>query len=660
MTTARATTTTAREADAEILTTPGHARAGRVLYPCAVLRFLLLLLSVALATPALAAPAPPALTVDDVDTQGYRWMFGSQQPVPATGAAFKTWRSTLVLDEIETIDLTVAFDLRVARPKSTSRAEPSFPLLVIDASVGTWCDGHGVQVEEVAAPAGFEHLGEPRACVVTLPETTYRRGGTLIGSVVAHTPRQEYVEDRFAMALPVQPLVHPAERVEMAVEYTVADNPRIRADHWGVELGRQVLDKDRERIFVALEDVAPVPLAGGASSIVGRVPTLLVDSGESWDEVATFHSVFYDNAARAKGAVLRMAGAVFAQPDVPSAAVEAVIQALDGTELDTSGGSGGAWRLPLPALATAEEGKGTAADRAALLVALLRTADVKAEVLLLSGSSVPVGPDEPLPMLDTTLVVVPNGAADGRDLYVDPSRGSLWLGSLPEELLDRDALLLSRSGARWARTPSAVPGRSWTLNASERTDGAFDISIRGELTGAPAARLREWLVAGRDDAGFPAPDLAWVTGWSEDLTPRFHSPDGTRLIVRATGTVPRERAVPGGFLTGPVVPVVAPDVGVSRWPYPRDARRLDFELLESWTFRGLLSGPVLPPGNKVTPFCSVESEGAWSGPVLTRRSLIKFSARQLPRDASVEVERFDEFLARMLGEVKAPAKSPEQ
>ena len=46
--------------------------------------------------------------------------------------------------------------------------------------------------------------------------------------------------------------------------------------------------------------------------------------------------------------------------------------------------------------------------------------------------------------------------------------------------------------------------------------------------------------------------------------------------------------------------------------------------------------------------------------MLTRRSLIKFSARQLPRDASVEVERFDEFLARMLGEVKAPAKSPEQ
>ncbi len=636
-----------------------------MLYPCAVLRFIqisliLLLAAPALTPPAFAAPPLPALTVDDIDTQGYRWMFGSQQPVPHTGASFKTWRATLLLDEIESIELTLAFDLRVGRPRGSASAEPTLPLLVIDASLGTWCEGQGVVVQEVPAPAGYEHLGAPRGCAVTIPEATLKRGGTVIGTLVAHTPRVEYVEDRFAIALPVQPLVHPADRVEIAVEYAIADNPRIRADRWGVALGRQVIDKDRERIFVALQDVSPVPLAGGASSIVGRVPTLLVDSGESWDEVATFHSVFYDNAARAKGAVLRMAGAVFAQPDVPSAAVEAVIQALDGTALDTSGGTGGAWRLPLPAITTAEEGKGTAADRAALLVALLRTAEVKAEVLLLSGSSVRVGPDEPMPLLDTTLVVVPHGAQDGTDLYVDPSRGSLWLGSLPEELLDRDALLLARSGARWARTPSAVPRRSWTLNASERTDGGFDVAVRGELTGAPAARLREWLVAGRDPASFPSPDLAWLGTWAEHLTPQFHSPDGTRLIVRATGTLPREVAVPAGSLAGARVPLVAPDLGVSRWPYPRDARRMEFELLESWTFRGILSGSALPPGNKVTPFWSVQSEGAWSGPVLTRHSQIRFSSRELPRDAAVEVERFDEFLARMLGEVRAPATSPER
>lgn len=628
-----------------------------MLYPCAVLRTLPLSL-IFVAGLAQAAPAPPALTADDVDTAGYRWMFASQQPAPRTGAAFRSWRSTLVLDEVESVEQRITFDLRVDRPGRTNPGtHPSFPLVVIDASLGAWCEGHGIEVAEVAAPGGFEHLGMPRACQVTLPDSIVKRGGTFTGSVTAHLPRQEYVEDRLAVALPVQPLAHRADRVEHAVEYTITETPRIRPHRWGVELGRQVLDTERERVFVALEDVTPLPLIDGASSIVGRVPTLLVDSGETWDDVATFHSVFFENAARAKGPVLRMAGAVFAQPDVPAAALEAVIQALDGTELDTTGGTGGAWRLPLPAVATVEAGKGTAADRAALLVALLRTADVKTEILLLSGSSVPVGPDEPLPLLDTTVVVVPGGAPRGGDLYVDPSRGSLWFGSLPEELLGRDALLLARSGARWVRTPDAVPGRAWTLNAVERADGDFDVLVRGELAGGPAARLREWLVSGKEASAWPDADLAWVAEWSEFVTPRFHSPDGARLIVRAEGVVPRTVALPDGFLDGPRVPAVAPEVGFSRWPYPRDARRLDLELLESWTFRGILSGPALPPGEKVTPFWTVGSEGAWSGPVLTRRTNIRFTARELPRDASVEVERFAAFVGRMLGEVRPPPTS---
>ena len=626
-----------------------------MLYPCAVLRSSLI---AAVLLAASAASAAPALTVDDVDTAGYRWMFSSQQPPPPSGAVFRSLRTTLVLDEVETIEQRLSFDLRVARPRA-EQAAPTFPLVVIDASLGAWCDGQGVTVTEEPAPAGFEHLGTPKACVVTIPEATLRRGGTFSGTVVAHLPRQEYVEDRLALALPVQPMAHRADRVELAVDYAASAPPRIRANRWTVELGRQVIDQDRERVFVALEDVAPLPLIRGSSSLVGRVPTVLVDSGETWDDVATFHSVFYDNAARAKGPVLKMAGAVLAQPDVPSAALEAVIQALDGTRFDPSGGTGGAWRLPLPARATVEAGEGTAADRAALLVALLRTADVKAEILLLSGSSVPVGPDEPLPLLDTTVVAVPRGAPDGSDLFIDPSHGSLWLGSLPEELLDRDALLLSRSGARWVRTPAAVPSRSWTLNATERTDGDFDVTVRGELAGAPAARLREWLVAGRSSGSMPAADLAWITGWRAHLEPRFHSPDGARLVIRAEGTLPRAEALPDGVLGGPAVPPVAPEVDVSRWPYARDARRLALDLLESWTFRGILSGPALPPGDKVTPFWSVASEGAWSGPVLTRKSSIKFDARQLPRDASVEVERFTAFVGRMLGAVRPPPASAE-
>ena len=623
--------------------------------------FLLLLVP----TLALAAPKGgdvPALSVDEVEARGYGWLFSDRQPMGRTGATFQTWSLTLVLDEIETLERRFTFALDLDRPTETRPVPQRVPVVVIDDSLGEWCEAKvsGLDVVMDEGLPGFEHLGTPKTCYVVVPEGLRKRGGMLRGALTAHRPRVERVEDRYAYALPVQPLAHAAERVELTVEYDAGLPPRVRPQGWSVELGRQVLSPERERTGVALLGVNPLPLGAGVSTVVGRVPTVFVDSGEGWDDVAQIHAAFYGGAARTEGDVIPLAGAVFAQPDVPSAAMEAVIRALDGTKFDAQGGAGGAWRLPVSAVSTVEDGSGTAADRAALLIALLRTADVKAEILLLSSSPIPVGPDEPLPLLNCTLVVIPKGAPDGSDLYVDPTKGSLWLGSLPESLLGRDALLLSRTGARWVRTPEDPPRRKWTLNASERADGDFDVIVRGELSGGPAARMREWLVAGKSADDRPALDLAWLGGqWAEALEPRFHSPDGARLIVRANGVVPRGVALPGGKLAAPATPAAAPEPELTRWPYARDADPLAVELLESWTFRGILSGPPPPPGDRVTPFWSVASEGAWSGPVFTRRSTLRFTARELPRDAAVEVDRFSSFVGRLLADVQAPGASPD-
>ncbi len=626
-----------------------------------MLRLAPLLLFILAPALAVAAPKAPALGAEDLDTRGYGWLFASEQPMGRTGAAFSEWSLTLVLDEIETTERRLEFTIVLERPTPARPVLDSVPLLMIDASLGEWCEGSvlGMDVVESAPLPGFEHLGAPRTCSLPIPDVFKSKGGTFSGAIVAHRPRVERVEDRFAYALPVQPLSHPADRLELAVEYGTDDPPRVRPDGWRLNLGRSVVGADRERIDVALEGVNPLPLGAGVRTVVGRVPTVLVDSGETWDDVAATHSAFYDSAARAEGAVIPLAGAVFAQPDVSSAALEAVIRALDGTKLLDDGGAGGTWRLPVSAISTVEAGSGTAADRAALLVSLLRTADYKAEVLLLSSASIPVGPEEPLPLLNTTLVVVPKGAPDGGDLYVDPTKGSLWLGSLPESLLGRDALLLARGGARWVRTPTAPPRRSWTLNSLERADGDFDVTVRGELSGAPAAQMREWLVAGRPDEQRPNSELGWLGGdWATVLDPKFHSPDGARLIVRAAGVVPRGMALPDGYLAPPSTPAAAPAPELTRWPYPRDAEPLNVELLESWTFRGILSGPPPPPGERVTPFWSVSSEGAWSGPVFTRRCTLRFGARELPRDAAVEVDRFAEFVRRLLSDVLAPNSSP--
>ena len=604
-----------------------------------------------------AASRAPALTSEDVDTQGYKYLFSDQEPPPRSGGVFEDWSLLLRTDELESFERRLTFRLVLERPETPY--PETLPLLVLDASLGDWCDSKDLDVRETEPPPGFQHLGVPKGCAVVLPENARSYGGTVAGEVTIHRPRVERVEDRFAFSLPIQPLVHRADRVELAVEYPADEAPRIRSHRWDVELGRQVLPRDRERQDVALLGVNPLPLGEGVGTIIGRVPTLLLDSGEGWGDVATTHSVFYDNAARAEGAVIPLAGAVYAQPDVPSAAQEAVIRALDGIELDPSGGTGGAWRLPVSAVSTVEDGRGTAADRAALLVSLLRTADVRAEVLLVSSASVEVEPDEPLPVLDTTLVVVPKGAPDGSDLYVDPSKGSLWLGSLSEELLGRDALLVSRAGARWVRTPDVPPRRNWTLNATEREDGDFDVTVRGELSGAPAARMRQWLVQGRPEESRPDSELAWLGGaWAEAMEPRFHSPDGVRVVVRAKGVLPRDTALPEGHLAAPELPVAAAAPAFERWPYARDARPLRLEVLESWTFRGNLSGPPAPPGDKVTPFWTVSSEGDWSGPVFTRRTQVDFTARELPRNAAVEADRYQSFLARLLGEVEAPPPPP--
>lgn len=618
------------------------------------------LLLLLLAAPAIGAPKLPALEPDEVDARAYGWLFAAERPMERTGGWYESWSQTLVLDELETLERHLEFRLRLDAVELADGERRTVPLFMLDASLGEWCEAKvpGLEVVIVDPEPGFEHLGVPRTCAAVVPEPTASKGGLLAGTVVAHRPRVERVEDRFAYALPLQPMAHGADRIDHTIVYDPESPPRVRTDRWTAQLGRQV-EGARERLHVGLEGVNPLPLGPGVATVVRRVPTLLVDSGADWDEVAAVHAAFYDSAARAEGAVIPLAGAVYAQPDAPSAAMEAVIRALDGTKLDPADGAGGAWRLPVSAVSTVEAGQGTAADRAALLVSLLRTADVKAEVLLLSSAPIRVGPDELLPLLNTTLVVVPKGAPDGGDLYIDPRKGSLWLGSLPENLLDRDALLLSKTGARWVRTPPGPPRRAWTLNAAEQPDGDFEVVLRGELSGGPAARMREWLVAGKPDDGRPSADLAWLGGaWAQDLTPKFHSPDGIRLIVRASGVVPRERALPDGKLASPLLPAAAPPEGFSRWPYVRDASPLGIELLESWTFRGMFSGPPLPPGDKVTPFWAVESEGAWSGPVFTRRSNLRFSARELPRDAAVEADRFSAFVDTLLGEVLAPSARP--
>ena len=589
-----------------------------------------------------------------VETPGYRYLFyrGEDAGVPVA----ESWSETVILDAEETIERHLRFRLTLP---DTLAADDAIPMTVVDEAMGDLCETDAGEILVEEQVSGYGHLGLPVLCS-WLPPADQRRAGTVVeGHVVVHRPRLARLDHRFAMLLFVQPPGIRAASLEFAVEHGPGQRPSVRPHGWSVEMNVKELGRGRYRTFFQLESVARLPLRSGVGTLSGRVPAVAVTSAETWDNLALDHKAFFDAAARARGEAIPLAGRVLAQPDVLASVLEAVRLALDTIELDPSGGRGGGWQLPQRASETAAFGAGTAADRAALLVAMLRAAEIRAEFVLAGRSAHRVSPGEPpLALLNQTLVFLPDVRLEegGGPLFIDPSRSAAWLGALDEALIGRDALMLGDRGARWLRLPADPPRQSWTLNARENREALFDLQIAGVLGGAAAARVREWEAAGRPDDRLPAQDLAWLGGgWRQTLELRIEEEAGGRLAVSAEGQVPVDVALVDRHLPVPWLPEPArPDASGDSWPFARDTLPLEVDLLESWTFRSRHSGGAAPEGRKLTPFWEVDSLGSWSGPLFSRRTRVRFEGAVLAPAAAMEVERFVDFCDRVLGGVTAP------
>jgi len=605
----------------------------------------LLFLAVAglLLTPLSADAGPRPRKGPRIDTGTYRSLF--QGLGKSVGFEYERFVQRVVLDEEEAIERH--FEVTGTAPP------PRLALAVIDKAMGEDCEAlSGGTVELVPQPTGFDHLGEPWRCDL-LPSGT----STLDAHVVVYRPRLPRLDHRFAFFVPVQPLAAPARVLELSVEETITQGASIQPHGWSTELNRQLLDVGRQRSFITLERVAALPLPPGVDTISGRVPALAITSGEAWDALVLDHRAFFDSAARAKGEVITMAARVLSQPDRPAMVQEAVRIALDEIEWDPSGGRGGGWQLPRRASSVAADGVGTTADRAALLVALLRINEIRAEIVLASRSHHRVAPGEPLALLNQTLVLLPDDelVAGAGPIFIDPSRGSTWMGALDEPLIGRDAVMLGTNGARWLRLPGDAPIRSWTLNASETEEG-FDVQVTGTLGGAPAARVRDWVVAGTQLAELPRADLAWLGLWAPHLETRVEELGAGRLEVVAEGSLRRDVALPDGALPVPPLPRPAPgepDDDIS-WAYARDALRSSVDLLESWTFKSRPGSTSAPSTRLVTPFWAIDSFASWSGPLFSRRAKLVFTGDLLAPAAAGEVDRFVRVVQETLGGIAAP------
>jgi transglutaminase-like putative cysteine protease len=626
----------------------------RRLLPAAV--FVLLL-------PGLGTAAKPGPAVDAAGWKHF--LENNRIPKPTHGLRFERVESTLDLVEPDAFELRTTVSLT-----RTSSSPRSLALVEIDPTLGETCRIAVDDAPEIDDPDEEEEtlgleltVSDPDArgiatCSVALPSGN----DPVQVEIRVRRPRINGLDDRFAFRMPVQPLVAPADHLVFAVESFAESEPTVQLLRWDTELRKQALDRGRLRVFFEIEGVQARAESGGIRSLAGRLPEVVVTSGEPWDDVALDHRLQYLAAGRATGPVIAMAGRVLARGGGLPSVVEAVQIALDEVELDPLGGGGGTWRLPQSAQYTLEEKRGTAADRAALLIALLRTADVRAEIVLTSADGQEPKPGSLIPVLDRTLVYVPDAAVvPGRALFIDPSLSSAWLGETDELLAGRSAVMLAPEGARWLRLPSDDRASSWSLRATEGEDGQFAISLTGRLQGPAAARVRQWERAGRPPEGIPTRDLSWAAGrWAPLLELSISDTTEGRVIVQATGTVAADAvAGPDGSITPPPLPTVrhgAPSKATSEI-FGVDTDMYAFDLRESWRFQGRQAGSGSPSLKRTTPFWEARSYGSWSGPLFNRETVVRWKGRHLSPNATTEPERLAEQLAEIFREVKPPTRA---
>jgi hypothetical protein len=467
-------------------------------------------------------------------------------------------------------------------------------------------------------------------------------GESVEAEVVERIPRNPGNEGRFALFVPALPVGQAAADFELRVEYDADAPPAIRPWLLSGAVGRRALPAGRERAFVHGRDIAVLP---ADVEFAGRVPGLLIADGSDPDAVAAEHGAVFGDAARVTGAVVRAAASVLAQPDTASAIREAALIAF-GTVRRAEGPSSGVWARPAPADATIERGEGTGASRAALFVALLRAADIRAEWLLAAPRWFPDAYLDAAPLYERFVVLVRGGGPDGRDLFVDAEGSPSPLGVLPEHLRGGRGLLLGEGPARFLPLPAVPDSARFTLEATEQESGDFAVSLRGEVEGTAAGDLL---------AAEPGDQRRW-SAWADALGPGLVvSSDGVRARLRWEGVVPRAAMLPGSRLLSPALPEPAAPVDAWRAPIARTTVPFSVDLLEAWTFRAGVPGGAPAPLDRVTPFSTIDGDAAWSGGVFTRRASIRWTGTEIPPAAGSAPEEFTRFLHDALGSVDAPA-----
>jgi transglutaminase-like putative cysteine protease/Flp pilus assembly protein TadD len=184
---------------------------------------------------------------------------------------------------------------------------------------------------------------------------------------------------------------------------------------------------------------------------VPAYPNVIFSTGNSWQELAKEYGKIVDKqivAADLKPLVARLV----AGKNFRNEKVAAILQYLDREVRYTGVEFGDAAVVPRSPAETLTRKYGDCKDKAVLLVAMLRTANIPAYIALLNaGQRQDVAPDLPgMGMFDHAIVFVPGPP----DLWIDATDEYARLGQLPASDQERLALIASPGSTALLRTPA--------------------------------------------------------------------------------------------------------------------------------------------------------------------------------------------------------------
>jgi hypothetical protein len=570
-------------------------------------------------------------------------------------AEFTRWDQRVVSDGEDGAQESVTFEL-VA--ESTTRLPERIATFVLDLSRDDRCEGYvqigrsteDLEVEIGSPPPGFAHLGRPALCSLIVPDALRTPGGRLVGGARVLHGAMEPWGDRRLLYVPLLPLAAPARQATLVAEWSAADGVSGLLIGAGVDARPGVLPRDRRRLLLRAERLAVPPTDSGTRTLVGRAPGVLLRSAESWNELALLHRESWERALHLPSALLPLAARVLAQPSVDGAVREAGHLALDTVALEPGGGAGGLFRLPAPLDEAVSSGRADAATRAALLTALLRAADLRAEIVLASTIERPSADDVLWAFLDRVLVALPDlRDSRGEPLFIDPTGGAAEIGSLPPGFVG-DGLSWGPHGARFVPLPSSVPSADWSLEAVEGPERSVRVHVVGRLHGAGAGALLRWDGAGQPPGARPDSWLAWLghPAWAGQRL-RVQPSGFGGAVVEADAVLDRGALVKDGRT--PLPGLHWPNDGTDetrRWPLDLDPVAMSLD--ETWTFLTLTGSGAESPAPVESHVGSLRLAWSWQGAVLRRRAELRreggtVSAAAIPQLRALR-EAFQTFWTR--------------